>query len=65
MANNNRDWFWEHKTEYDAVRADFEAGIEMAINRIASFDPSIAHLTVKDCTYRFNTSYSKGLHVSF
>ena len=54
MANNNRDWFWEHKAEYDAVRADFEAGIEMAINRIASFDPSIAHLTVKDCTYRFN-----------
>ena len=33
MANNNRDWFWEHKAEYDAVRADFEAGIEMAINR--------------------------------
>ena len=23
-ANNNRQWFQEHKAEYDAVKADFE-----------------------------------------
>ena len=54
MANNSREWYWEHKAEYDAVRADFEEGIKLAIGRIAEFDPSIAHLSVKDCTYRFN-----------
>ena len=53
MANNNREWYQAHKDEYDAVRADFEAGIAKAIGRIAEFDPSIAHLSVKDCTYRF------------
>ena len=52
-ANNNRPWFQEHKGEYDAVRADFEAGVAQLIGRIAAFDASVAHLSVKDCTYRF------------
>ena len=26
--NNNRQWFQEHRQEYDAVRADFELGVE-------------------------------------
>lgn len=52
-ANNNRQWFAAHKGEYEAVRADFENGIAQAIGRIAEFDPSVAHLSVKDCTYRF------------
>ena len=52
-ANNNRPWFQEHKAEYDAVRAEFEQGIAQAIERIMTFDPEIAHLKVKDCTYRF------------
>ena len=53
MANNNRPWFQEHKAEYDAVRAEFEHGIAQAIERIMTFDTEIAHLKVKDCTYRF------------
>lgn len=52
--NNNRDWYLANKDEYLAVRADFEQGVAQAIARIAGFDPSIAHLSVKDCTYRFN-----------
>ena len=52
-ANNNRPWFQEHKDEYDAVRQDFEAGVAQLIGRIADFDNSVAHLSVKDCTYRF------------
>ena len=52
-ANNNRPWFQEHKAEYDAVKAEFERGIAQAIERIMTFDPEIAHLKVKDCTYRF------------
>ncbi len=52
-ANNNRPWFNEHKSEYLAVKKDFEAGVSAAIARIAEFDPSIKHITVKDATYRF------------
>ena len=53
MVNNNRPWFQEHKEEYEAVRAEFERGIAQAIERITTFDSEIAHLQVKDCTYRF------------
>lgn len=52
--NNNREWYLANKSEYLAVRADFEQGVAQAIGRIASFDPTIAHLSVRDCTYRFN-----------
>ena len=52
--NNNREWFTAHKAEYVAVRKDFENDITKAILRIAEFDPSVAHLTIKDVTYRFN-----------
>lgn len=51
--NNNREWFAEHKDEYLQCKEDFERGIDLLIERIAEFDPSIAHLTAKDCVYRF------------
>ena len=35
MANNNRQWFQDHKQEYEAVRADFEQGVQQALDRIA------------------------------
>ena len=53
MANNNREWFQEHKKEYEAVRAEFERGVQQALDRVVTFDPDIAHVQVKDCTYRF------------
>ncbi len=53
MSNNNREWFLANKSEYKDVRESFEQGVAGAIARIATFDPSVAHLTVKDCTYRF------------
>ena len=53
MANNNREWFQGHKKEYEAVRAEFECGVQQAIGRIMTFDSEIAHVQVKDCTYRF------------
>ena len=51
--NNNRPWFQEHKAEYEKAKAEFEKGVEEAINTISKFDPSVSHLTVKDCCYRF------------
>ena len=52
-ANNSREWFHEHRAEYDAARASFEAGVEKAMARIAEFDASVSHLRLKDVTYRF------------
>jgi len=59
--NNNRPWFQQHKTEYEAVKADFDKGVTAAIERISSFDTSIKHITAKDATYRFyrDTRFSK------
>jgi len=51
--NNNRPWFNSHKDLYLAAKADFDAGVESAIARIATFDPTIAYITSKDATYRF------------
>ena len=52
-VNNNRPWFQEHKSEYEAVRAEWEQAVEKMLQTIVSFDASIANLQVKDCTYRF------------
>ena len=52
-ANNNREWFQDHKKEYDAAKKEFEGGVEAAIATLAAVDSEVAHLKVKDCTYRF------------
>ena len=51
-ANNNKEWFTEHKAEYQSVQAKFNAFCEELIHRIEEFDPSVRGLTLKDCTYR-------------
>ena len=51
--NNNRDWFHDHKDEYDSCKAEFEAGVTKAIAAILKFDPSISHITAKDACFRF------------
>lgn len=51
--NNNREWFNANKLEYNAVRSDFEGGVNKAILRISEFDDTVSHITVKDATYRF------------
>lgn len=52
-ANNNRDWFQEHKLEYETVKRDFDQGVGAAIKALSTFDDEISHVQVKDCTYRF------------
>ncbi len=52
-SHNNREWFAEHKGRYEQVRVYFEEMVQEIIWRVAEFDESVAHLSVKDCTYRF------------
>lgn len=51
-ANNNRDWFNDHKSEYDEVREMFENFIQQVILNLSQIEPSVLHLTPKECTYR-------------
>lgn len=53
VLHNNREWFQEHKKEYEACRDSFQADITQLIGRLATLDPDVAHLAAKDCCYRF------------
>lgn len=53
-AHNDTNWFHEHKPQYLQAKQSFDQGVTEAIKRITAFDDSIAHLTPKDCCYRFN-----------
>ena len=51
--HNDRAWFVGHRDEYDRARMIFEDMAQQLINRLSVIDTSLAHLTVRDCTYRF------------
>jgi uncharacterized protein (TIGR02453 family) len=52
--NNNRPWFEGHRKQYEEAKGDFLLMTENLIAGIASFDPPIAQLKAKDCTFRIN-----------
>jgi len=51
-CNNRREWFRENKSEYLEIQTRFNAFVEQLVTGISVFDPSVRHLTAKDCTYR-------------
>lgn len=53
LRNNNREWFHEHKKEYQKAQANFNALAEQIISGVQQFDDNCKGLTLKDCTYRF------------
>lgn len=50
--HNDRAWFNEHKDRYLAVQQRWNSFCESLIGEIGAFDPDIARLTLRDCTYR-------------
>lgn len=50
--NNNRDWFNEHKADYNAARQGFENHCVKLIAGIGEFDSPIASLSPKECMFR-------------
>ncbi len=52
QQNNNKTWFDAHRSQYQEAQAEFHTFVEQLIEGIARFDPTVAGLTVKDCTYR-------------
>ncbi len=51
-ANNNREWFNEHRDMYENARTEFDNLLTAIINRISLFDESIRGVQASDCTYR-------------
>ena len=51
-AHNNREWFAAHRDYYEDAHRQADLLFAAVMARIASFDPSVARLTLKDCTYR-------------
>lgn len=52
QKNNYKEWFDDNKAQYKEALEVFNNFVEKLITGIASFDPAVKHLTVKDCTYR-------------
>lgn len=50
--NNNREWFAEHKPEYERLRAAWIEDLQKLIDRMAMWEPSLAHVQARDCLYR-------------
>ncbi len=54
QKNNNRPWFEEHRSEYEDSKSAFLVFVDEVIKTISTFDPSVANLLAKDCTFRIN-----------
>lgn len=50
--NNNREWFAEHRGEYDELRALWLDDIQRLINAMGASDSRLAHLTPKGSAFR-------------
>jgi TIGR02453 family protein len=52
VSHNNRDWFQANKSAYEKAWGVFNVFLEELIAEIGKFEPAVAYLTPKDCTYR-------------
>ncbi len=50
--NNNRDWFLEHKSDYEFVKEQVGALTNHFLQYLKTIDSNLLHLEPKDCTYR-------------
>ncbi len=51
-ANNNREWFMDNKSRYDAIRDEFVDFTAQIIDELSLLDPTIGHPDPKKCQYR-------------
>jgi uncharacterized protein (TIGR02453 family) len=52
--NNSKTWFDANRKQYETAKEDFLLMIAKLIDGIGAFDPPIAHLKPKECTFRIN-----------
>ncbi|MFT4062855.1 MAG: DUF2461 domain-containing protein [Edaphocola sp.] len=52
--HNHKEWMDEHRGDYEAAKRNFEDWVQAIIDGLAKFDPTVAHLSPKECTFRIN-----------
>ncbi len=52
QQNNDKQWFDGNRSFYREAESEFKEVVERLIPAIASFEPSVSRLSVRDCTYR-------------
>jgi uncharacterized protein (TIGR02453 family) len=52
--NNHKDWFDQHRNEYETAKQNFRELVELLIREHGKKDSSIASLSSKDCMFRIN-----------
>ena len=50
--NNNREWYHDHKSDYQKANAEFETVLQELILEIGKFDESILHNVPKELTFK-------------
>ncbi|KAK9236809.1 hypothetical protein V1525DRAFT_405729 [Lipomyces kononenkoae] len=50
--NNEREWFWDHESEYRAAKKDFDEFVETLSARMTQIDETIPPLPLKDISFR-------------
>lgn len=52
--NNSREWFNSNRNEYEAAKKEFSLFVQLLINKIADFDPSLTSTSPKESIFRIN-----------
>ncbi len=52
--NNNKAWFDANRPLYEDAKSEFEGFVSSLIEAYGKHDPTIAHLTAKECIFRIN-----------
>ncbi len=52
--NNHKEWFDKNRSRYEKVKKDYHRLVEEFLTELQVHVPGIAHLKVKDCTFRIN-----------
>ena len=53
-CNNNRDWFIANRPLYLEAKENFEAFVQVIIDKLVVFEPLMKGLEAKSCVYRIN-----------
>jgi uncharacterized protein (TIGR02453 family) len=51
-ANNNREWFAEHKADYEQAKTNFEGFIDSLLPQLIVLEEKFVHLKAKETTFR-------------
>lgn len=52
--NNTKEWFDANRNTYETAKKEVQDFTTALIKELSKIDPSVAHLTYKDCLFRIN-----------